>query len=103
MAVAVMTPKPWWAALAGAPGNAAPARMFPLGAAHTGWLNTLKASTRNWMPWSLCRRKRFATAMLIDWRGGVVIELRPTFPNWPSGDKTNDAGSYHRPGEGSAT
>src|SRR5215213_7233133 len=29
----------------GAPGNAAPARMFPLGAPHTGLLNTLKAST----------------------------------------------------------
>ena len=47
VAVPLMTPKPWCALVAGWPGKAAPARMFPLGADHTGWFSALKASKRN--------------------------------------------------------
>jgi hypothetical protein len=48
-------------------------------------------------------RKFFASAASICCRCGVTIELRPTVPNVPSGDSTNEAGSYQRAGDGSDT
>jgi hypothetical protein len=46
-AVPLITPKPWCAEVVGCPGNAAPARILPFGAPHTGWFRTLNASKRS--------------------------------------------------------
>src|SRR5262245_18102238 len=100
MAVELSTPKPERAALDGAPENAAPARMFPLGAPHEGWFSALNASSRNCTVWFsvLGTWNCLCTAISIDWQCGVVTKCRLTLPKVPAGAMTNEAGSYHRAG-----
>src|SRR3954465_13840304 len=50
-----------------------------------GWLAKLKPSNRNWSEWASVMRKFFSAEKSQLLRPGMMIVLRPAFPNVPNG------------------